>query len=309
MKSSKEQSRRVLVTGGAGFIGSHIVRRLASDGHAVTILDDLSSGSTPRTPPEVNLIQTDVSGDAAIHAINETRPDLIIHAAAQVSVPGSMADPDRDRAINLEGTQHVVEGARRAGSRMLVFLSSGGAIYGETDMGTEQSTPNPASYYGIHKLAAEGYLRLGGLPFANLRLANVYGPNQRTDLEGGVVAIFMERLRAGLPITIHGTGEQVRDFVHVADVVSAVLTASQSDQSGTWNVGTGVGSSVRTLLTELEALIGPATEIRHEPPRDGDVLVSRLAIDRIAHDLGWTPRFSLASGLRQLVDSLETSAQ
>ncbi len=292
--------RRALVTGGAGFIGTRIVAALVAAGCHTTVLDDLSSGSPANIPPGVDLIKEDVADARAVGLIEESAPQLVVHAAAQVSVPESMEDPERDRVVNLGGTRNVLEAARRAGTRRVVFLSSGGAIYASADGATEVTLPAPQSYYGIHKLAAEGYVALSGIPYANLRLANVYGPGQRPGLEGAVVAVFAQRLQAGLPIVIHGSGQQSRDFVHVDDVVSAVLMAAAAKANGTWNVATGTGTTIRELLRLAEDVFGRATQVAHGAPRAGDVDVSRLAASKIASDLGWKARYTVADGLRAL---------
>jgi UDP-glucose 4-epimerase len=285
------------VTGGAGFIGSHLVDALVGSGRDVVVVDDLSSGSPSNLPADVRLIRADIADPATIGLIASERPALVIHAAAQVSVPRSMSDPARDRAVNLLGTEHVIEGARRARAARFVFVSSGGAVYGEAELATEDDAPAPASYYGVHKLAAEGYVRISGLSHGVARLPNVYGPRQRSDLEGGVVAIFGEALRDARPVTIFGSGDQVRDFLYVEDAVAGILAIAGAIADGTWNVSTGQQTSVRALLGELEALTGRRAALRHEPARSGDVISSCLSSARIRTELGWVPRFSLRDGL------------
>jgi UDP-glucose 4-epimerase len=292
----------VLVTGGAGFIGSHVVDRLLADGARLVVLDDFSNGSAENLPREVRVLRADIADSASVELITTLRPDAIVHGAAQASVPRSMTDPERDRAVNLCGTAHVIEGARRSGGCRVVFLSTGGGIYGETlEPASEESLPKPKSFYSIHKYAAERYLELSGLPYAIARLANVYGPRQRTDLEGGVVAIFAQRLEAEESITIYGTGEQRRDFVHVTDVVDALLLMLRAPQNGMWNVGTGRATTINELLAQAEQVVAPAAEVIRLSPRSGDVFSSCLAIDKIARELGWRPSLSLPEGLRTLL--------
>jgi UDP-glucose 4-epimerase len=292
---------KVLVTGGAGFIGSVVAHRLVAQGAQVIVLDDLSSGSVTAIPDGVELVEQDIADGAAGEVITALRPSHVIHAAAQVRVARSMDAPRHDRRVNLDGTHHVLDGARRAGVERFVFVSSGGAVYGESVQATETTVPAPRSYYGVHKLAAEGYVALFGRSHAVARLANVYGPGQRDDLEGGVVAIFMRAVGAGGPVTIHGDGEQRRDFVHVDDVADALVAMLVSDRSGVWNVGTGQASSINALVELLEQITGRQVERLREPARIGDVRSSSLAITAIGRDLGWAPRIDLDSGLRLLI--------
>jgi UDP-glucose 4-epimerase len=292
--------KRVLVTGGAGFIGSHIAEAFVAAGLATIVLDDLSTGLREQVPDRARFIQADISDPATADLIASLHLDLVIHAAAQVSVSGSMADPARDRAVNLGGTQHVLQGARAAGASRFVFISSGGAIYGDTPAANELAVPAPANFYGIHKLAAEGYVEVSGMSYGIVRFANVYGPRQRAGLEGGVVAVFLDALRANKPVTVYGSGEQVRDFLHVDDAVSGVLTIAASSPDGIWNVGTGVATSINELLVDLQRSVGYVPLIVRADRRNGDVESSRLLIDRIREDLGWMPRISLAAGIHAL---------
>jgi UDP-glucose 4-epimerase len=223
-----------------------------------------------------------------------------VHAAAQVSVAASMGDPTLDLAVNVVGTANVLAGARAAGVERFVFLSTGGGVYGESDGADETTMPRPKSYYSAHKYLAERYVELSGLSYANARLANVYGPRQRSDLEGGVVSIFAERLRAGKPINIYGTGEQSRDFVHVYDVVDALLVMVNTDRDGTWNVGTGRAATINELLSVLEDEIGTAADVEYGPARAGDVERSRLSVDAIREGLGWSARYGLAEGVARM---------
>jgi UDP-glucose 4-epimerase len=307
--NAPRHANRILVTGGAGFIGSHLVEALMTRGDEPVVLDNFSTGDIANLPSGLEIVTADIASPEVVDQIVAARPTAVIHAAAQVSVPRSMEDPERDRAVNLLGTAHVIEGARRVSRCRLVFLSTGGGIYGETvTPATEESLPRPKSFYSVHKYAAERYVELSGLPYAIARLANVYGPRQRTDLEGGVVAIFAERLAQGEPLTIFGSGCQRRDFVHVSDVVTAVLAMLDADVDRIWNVGTEVATTLNELLTISERVIGPSVEVRREQPRAGDVFNSCLAIGRISTELGWAPRIPLIDGIKATWGSSSSSA-
>src|SRR5829696_8774040 len=247
----------MLVTGGAGFIGSHLVDTLLAAGQEPVVLDNLASGDRENLPSGVRVVEMDIADAGVVEVIAELQPEVLIHAAAQVSVAVSMQDPHLDLAVNVEGTANVLEGAKAAGVRRFVFISSGGGVYGESDGADEATLPRPKSYYSAHKYLGERYVELSGLSYANARLANVYGTRQRSDLEGGAVAIFSERLRRGQPVLVNGTGEQRRDLIYVADVVDSLLTMARSNRDGTWNVGTGVSTSILELLHVLEKEIGP----------------------------------------------------
>ena len=291
---------RVLVTGGAGFIGSTVVRQLVQRGAKVIVLDDLSSGSADSLPVGVDLLEHDISSLDTPSLVAAVRPTHVLHAAAQVSVDRSMADATRDRIVNLDGTRRVLEGARSAGAKRFVFVSSGGAVYGEAAGATESDVPSPRSFYGIHKLAAEGYVTIAGLSYAVARPSNVYGPGQRDDLEGGVVAIFARAVAGGGPVMIHGDGEQRRDFVHVDDVADALVQMLDSNRVGAWNVATGSPTSINQLLELMESAFGRTVQRRAVPPRRGDVRRSWLSVQAISDALGWEPHVSLADGIQAL---------
>ncbi len=291
----------ILVTGGAGFVGSHLVDALADAGEDPVVLDNFASGDRENLREDVRLIEADIADPGVVNLISDLRPEVVVHAAAQVSVAVSMQDPHLDLTVNVQGTANVLEGAKVAGTRRFVFISSGGGVYGESDGADENTLPRPKSYYSTHKYVGERYVELSGLSYANARLANVYGSRQRSDLEGGVVAIFTERLQNKQPILINGTGEQQRDLIYVADVVDSLLTMAKSDRYGTWNVGTGRSTSILELLRALEDQLEPAVEVRHGPPRPGDVKNSRLEIRSIRDDLGWEPRYGLAEGISEML--------
>jgi UDP-glucose 4-epimerase len=291
---------RVVVTGGAGFIGSHIVRRYLAASAEVLVVDDLSGGDRGAVPAGTGVAVADVADPSISEIIEAYRPELIVHAAAQISVTRSVADPEHDRLVNVIGTRNVVRAAGDSGARV-VFLSSGGAVYGEAD-GADETTPTaPISPYGRHKLEAESVVRASPHGYGIARLANVYGPGQRGDQEGGVIAVFIDKLLRGERIDIHGDGEQCRDFVHVNDVVSALFVIGATDRPGIWNVATGVATSVNQLVQKLGGIMGIEPVTRYVARRDGDVRVSRLAIARIGTELGWTPGTRIDEGLATLV--------
>ena len=293
----------LLITGGAGFIGSHIVDALVASGEEPVVLDNLASGQRENLPGGVKLVEGDIADPGVVDTIADLRPEGVIHCAAQVSVAASMRDPGFDLAVNVQGTANMLAGAKAAGSGRFVFVSSGGGVYGESDGADEATLPRPKSYYSAHKYLAERYVEYSGLSYAIARLANVYGARQRSDLEGGVVAVFMERLRNGRPILINGTGEQRRDLVYIADVVDSLLAMVRGELDGVWNVGTGHSISVLELLRVLEERMGPAVEVRHGPPRPGDVDSSRLSIDAIERDLGWWPHYGVAEGIADMLQA------
>jgi UDP-glucose 4-epimerase len=293
----------VLVTGGAGFVGSHLARALLRQGYDVHVLDNLSTGATANLPTGVTFHHADLRCEDEVKAVFETtRFGAIVHCAAQTSVARSMADPQLDYDTNVDGTWRLIRLAREFAVQRFVFISSGGAIYGEAvDPATEDAPACPLSHYGRNKLAAEGLLKAANLSYAILRPANIYGPGQRTDLEGGVIAIFAERALAGEGLTVHGDGLQSRDFVHVADVVRAIQTALVSRENVTWNVASGVSTTVQQLVSLLREVTETPIDVTFEPERAGDVRHSLLSAERLAAT-GWGPPRDLRDGLRQLVE-------
>lgn len=289
---------RVLVTGGAGFIGSAIVRAYVAEGAAVTVIDDLSSGREDALPPSVELVAADIADSRVADVVRSVAPSVLVHAAAQVSVTRSIADPQRDLDVNVGGTRNILAGAASTGAR-IVFVSSGGAIYGEADGATEDVLPKPQSPYGRNKLRAEELVADSGLAYANARLANVYGPGQRAGLEGGVVAIFIDAVLAGSHVAVFGDGGQSRDFVFVGDVVRAIRMLASNPRSGTWNVGTGSATTVHELIAAVEAAAGRHLSHEHLPARPGEVYRSRLSVERIAEEIGWQPTTTLDDGLAE----------
>jgi UDP-glucose 4-epimerase len=290
---------RALVTGGAGFIGSHVVEALLARGDRVTVLDSLVTGKRENVPGGATLREGDIRSDAGA-AFEAAQPEVCVHLAAQADVGTSVERPDLDADVNVLGTLRVLEAARSQGAQV-VFTSTGGAIYGECERPAREDDPRlPLSPYGTSKLAGEEYLatwnRLYGTRHVALRLANVYGPRQLAKLEGGVVAIFMDRLAAGDTVQIFGDGEQTRDFVYVGDVVQAILAAIGAG-GGVYNIGTGVETSVNALYDACRRVAGADAEPEHGTPRPGDLVRSVLDARRALAELGWRAEHDLEHGL------------
>ncbi len=301
-------AERAVVTGGAGFIGSHVVDSLVRDGYEVLVVDDLSAGDPGRLAPEAELAKVDITDNAALAAaFDGFRPQAVFHLAAQASVTASVEDPGRDCAVNVLGTLNVVEAARRH-SAPLVFTSTGGALYGDDAPlpTTEAQVPLPLSPYGASKLAAEAYVRswsaAHGVPNAVMRLGNIYGPRQTPHGEAGVVAIFSYRLWAGEPCTLFGHGSPTRDYVHVLDVVAALRAAS--GKSGIYNVGTGVETDVATLYARLADAAGSTAEPSLADLRTGELRRSSLDASHARAELGWAPRIAVADGLASTYEAM-----
>jgi len=295
-------SNRAIVTGGAGFIGSHLVDALIAEGTAVTVIDDLSSGDASRVAPEAELLELDVVDlDALASAVADAKPEAIYHLAAQASVVVSVEDPARDCEVNVKGTLGVVDAAGRCNAPV-VFTSTGGALYGdEAPRPTpEDRIPAPLSPYGASKWAGESYVRTwslsSGIPHAVCRLGNVYGPRQNPHGEAGVVAIFSGHLHEGKTPTLYGHGRPTRDYIYVDDVVAALLAAA--GKAGTYNVATGTETDVATIWRVLSEAAGRDVEAKLADLRPGELQRSRLDISRAERELGWKPRTSIEDGLR-----------
>ena len=308
---------KALVTGGAGFIGSTLVDRLLAEGHAVDVIDDLSSGSLANLADAradrshtFSFHQIDIREAAVTDLIARRKPDVVFHLAAQADVRVSVARPAFDAEVNVVGSLHVLEGARQAGSRKVVFASSGGTIYGApepSELPVDEHHPQrPISPYGVAKKVVGDYLyayrELHSLEFTALALANVYGPRQDPHGEAGVVAIFAGRLLAGDPCTIFGDGTQTRDFVFVDDVVDAFVRAADKGTGLLANIGTGVESSVNHLYETMARAAGVDAPAVHAPARPGEIDRSSLDPGKAALYLGWKPWTTLDEGSRAVLD-------
>lgn len=305
-------TKTALVTGGAGFIGSHVADAYLARGWSVTVVDNLSSGKRENVPAQANFVELDVRDDK-LHELFDRAGgfELINHHAAQIDVRLSVEEPSLDAEINILGTLNLLEAARRWPGRRFVFISSGGVVYGAArDRPIPETAPKkPESPYGVGKLVGEHYLRcyrlLHGLDYVALRYSNVYGPRQDPHGEAGVVAIFCNRLIAGQPLTVFGSGEQTRDYVYVGDVVNAnmivsdaVLDRATDLDDRAFNVGTGIETSVNELATVLMAAAGREVPIERAPARPGELEWNSLAADRL-RALGWETAVDLSEGLRR----------
>jgi UDP-glucose 4-epimerase len=299
---------RVLVTGGAGFIGSHVADACLSAGHDVLVIDDLSSGKRENVARDARFEQCDIRTPQAAAIVESFRPQALLHHGAQMSVTRSVAEPSFDADVNVLGLINLVEAGRRAGLEKVVFASSGGTVYGEVESYPvhETAPTHPVCPYGVSKLSGEHYLfyyrRVFAVPYVALRYANVYGPRQDPHGEAGVIAIFSKKLLAGADVTIFGDGLQTRDYVFVGDVVRANLSALAGDFCGAVNIGTGVETNVNDLYAIIKRHAGGPGKAVHAVPRDGELRRSVLSAALAERVLGWKPQTRLSDGLAQTVD-------
>ena len=299
----------ILVTGGAGFIASHIVDSYVQLGHDVTVLDNLSTGRKKNLNPRAKFVQQDLRDAEAMRTLFARQKfDVVNHHAAQIDVRRSVSDPVYDASVNILGVLTLLEECVKNGVKKVIFASSGGAIYGEQDYfpADEKHPTRPISPYGIAKLTTEHYLfyykTVYGLDYVSLRYANVYGPRQNPEGEAGVVAIFTTRMLAGRPAVINGDGKQTRDYVFVGDLVRASVLALDHNGSDVFNIGTGRESDVNTLFRILNKETGSSCEEQHGPAKKGEQMRSVLDTRKIASALGWKPTVSLEEGLARTVD-------
>jgi UDP-glucose 4-epimerase len=299
---------KVLVTGGAGFIGSHLVDALIAEGHQVEVLDDLSGGFRENVPTDVPLHVHDIGAPEVRTLFADARYEAVFHLAAQMDVRKSVEDPSFDAQVNVLGSLNLLEASVRTGVGRFIFASSGGAGYGEQDYypADEAHPIQPLSPYGITKVTVERYLyyyeQVKGLRYVSLRYANVYGPRQNPHGEAGVVAIFAQRIRRNEPVFVFGDGEQTRDFVFVADVVQANLKALAYGGSGCFNVGTGIETSVNQIFDFVNAYNGNPTVRQHKPAKAGEQRRSVLNAALIQQTLNWTPQYDFATGMRATLE-------
>jgi UDP-glucose 4-epimerase len=300
---------RILVTGGAGFIGSHIVDAYVEAGHSVFVVDDLSTGRREQVNSRADFHLLDILDPKLPKLVAELAPDVVCHHAAQMDLRRSVDDPLFDARVNILGLLHLLEACKNSNLQKLIYASSGGAVYGEQEtFPTPEDHPTrPVSPYGVSKLSGEHYLayyyKVFGISYIALRYSNVYGPRQNARGEAGVVAIFTDHLLKGEPPTINGDGTQTRDYVYVGDVVDANLRALKSPYSGVLNIGTGQETDVLTLYGLLgNKIASNVKSARHGPAKLGEQKRSSLDIQRARETLGWSPRVRLGHGLEQTVE-------
>ncbi len=306
-------AKRALVTGGAGFIGSHVADLYLERGYEVTVLDNLSSGSRENLPASAEFVEGDIASAEAARLVREGRYDAISHLAAQIDVRKSVTDPAFDAAVNIGGTLNLLEAVRQSGRKTrFIFSSTGGAIYGDfvTPPNVEDYPKDPESPYGIAKLSVEYYMayfaRQHGMECVALRYGNVYGPRQDPHGEAGVVAIFCDRILSGRPMTTFGDGEQTRDYVFVKDVARANLLAATVElppvgplDARAFNIGTGIETSVNRLAELLNQAAPSPVPVERAPARAGELQRSALRVEKAAELLGWQPQVTLEDGLAE----------
>lgn len=299
---------KALVTGGAGFIGSHLVDELISKGNEVRVLDNMISGDMDNIHPKAALYTEDLCGKKARQIILDEKPDVVFHLAAQADVGRSILDPMYDANVNINGTINMLEACREAGVRKFIFASTSG-VYGnlQKTLISEKDIADPISYYGLSKFSAELYIQmfyqLYGLSYTILRYGNVYGPRQTPKGEGGVVAIFLDRIKKGLPLPIHGDGEQTRDFIYVKDVVRANLAAVERGDQEIIQISTSHPTSVNQLLKILTEIHGSDIKAIQTSPRKGDIKHSCLDNKKALRLLQWKPQINTFQGLQETYDA------
>jgi UDP-glucose 4-epimerase len=303
---------KIAVTGGAGFIASHIADAYLSLGHEVVIIDNLSTGKRENIPANARFIEMDVNDPGIPALFMEEKFDIVNHHAAQMDVRVSVQDPTYDARINILGGINIYESALRSGVKKIIFASSGGTVYGEQEYfpADERHPTKPISPYGIAKLSNEQYLyyyaHVHGLPAVAFRYANIYGPRQNPHGEAGVIAIFAQKLLKGEQPVINGDGLQTRDYVYVGDVVAANILALQPQMIGAYNIGTGIETDVNTLFGHLRDLTQSTCEEQHAPAKQGEQMRSVLSHERIFASFGWTPKMDIVEGLSKTVDSFRS---
>jgi len=307
----KLSGKKILVTGGAGFIGANLVSELLSENCRVVVIDNLSTGREENLNPAAVFFNVDICDKKINEIFEKEKPDIVFHLAAQVNVRESVKDPIKDAKINILGSLNVLENCKKIGVKKIIFASTGGAIYGEASIiPTPENYPEfPLSPYGAAKLSVERYLNYYHknfyLNFVILRLANVYGPMQNPFGEAGVISIFCNKALRGENPVIFGDGKQTRDFVYVKDVVSAFISAAESDKTGIFNVGTGKESDINYVFSKIKELAGLSYSPSYAPAQQGEQKRSCLDYSKINKEFAWTPKYSLEDGLQETLKWFE----
>ncbi|WP_322507467.1 NAD-dependent epimerase/dehydratase family protein [Anaerolinea sp.] len=304
---------KILVTGGAGFIGSHVVDQFIEAGHDVVVVDNLSTGREKNLNPKARFYRVDIRDPELRKVFEIEKPEVVDHHAAQMNVRRSVADPIYDADVNVRGSVHLLELCREYGVRKIIYISSGGAVYGEpVYLPCDEEHPvRPLCPYGLTKYAFELYLYIYqqnyGIDYTVFRYPNVYGPRQDPLGEAGVIAIFTGQMLRGEPVTIYGTGDQVRDYVHVYDCARANLLALESGSGRVYNLGSGKGTTVNELFQRLKAITGYSGMPNYAPAKLGETFKIYLNAQRAKEELGWVPTISLEEGLRNTVEYTKQS--
>ncbi|CAH0281816.1 UDP-glucose 4-epimerase [Peribacillus frigoritolerans] len=299
---------KAIVTGGAGFIGSHLVEELISSGAEVHVLDNMISGQRDYVHPHAIIHTEDICSEEAKQIIVREKPDVVFHLAAQADVGRSIHEPQYDANVNINGTINILEACHETSVKKVIFSSTSG-VYGnlQKELISEEDLTGPISYYGLSKLTAESYIRLFhqlyGLPYTILRYGNVYGPRQTAKGEGGVVAVFLDRIKKGMPLSIHGDGEQTRDFIYVKDIVNANMAAVNQGHQEIIQVSTAQKTSVNHLLNMLTQIHGFKVNTVHTSPRTGDIKHSCLDNKKARQILKWQPKSDIFQGLSETYTS------
>lgn len=300
--------KKILVTGGAGFIGSHLVDKLIEKGNRVAVIDNLSTGKIENLNPEAVFYNVDICDPKIKEIFAKEKPERVFHLAAQIDVRNSVEDPINDAKTNILGSLNIIEGARINNVKKIIFASTGGVMYGNAKIiPTPESYPaQPQCPYGVGKLAVEYYLNyyhnVFALRYAALRLGNVYGPRQDKNGEAGVVAIFCAKMINKHNCVINGDGRQTRDYVYVKDVVEAILIVANDDNIGIYNIGTGIETNVNTIHSKIRAIIGGAQEAAHGPAKAGDHRRGSLDSSKAKKELAWEPKYSLEEGIKETTE-------
>lgn len=309
----------ILITGGAGFIGSHIQDELIRLGHKVGIVDNLRSGSKDNLHQSSTFFQVDITDQKALHeAIATFKPEIIYHLAAQNTVPDSMKDPQTDLDINIQGTYNMLEAARQNGVKKIIYTNTGGALYGDVEdsalpIRESELIDRPSSFYGVSKLTAEYYIKLYGnvfgMAWVSLRLANVYGPRQKGKGEAGIIAIFTEKFVGGQTPVINGDGSHTRDYVYVGDVVDAAVKALDYGKSDYFHVSTGIEVSNQQIYDIMSSYVGVTAKATYGPERPGDVHRNVLSNTKIKEKMNWSPKVNIDEGIHKTVDYFKAKSK